>query len=511
MDKSKNLLCALEKMLAMKTAAVTISVEPVPSTLTETDQSRKRPHAPDQTSSSKKSRLERTVRKSIGNTFASIPIRVIHDIDMNEFLAQAKGEIHQKISEELNERNALKFYLNLKTQLSRTSTDGEEQIATPYFCSIPKIILYSTDIGGEIDIAGDRIKELLATHEGQGSGFKLDTILDCQLHVANYDRIGGSSYVPLPKYVQSKTATINIKNVSDENCFQYSMLYTKLQPDIHPENLYHYKKHLGELDMMGMRTPVEITQLRKFEKQNRDYSVNVYALNSSKEKSRDNKVIMYPLYNTKERGRKYHANLLLVTSGEKRHYVVIKNLSRLLKGRTAGDHKMYICNYCLYSFEHEETMKAHAVSCSEHAAVTAEYPTEDMNILKFKNYGHTLETPFTIYADFESILERVDDDESKSTRKINKHVPCGFACLTTSSCERYNREEVVVYSGRDCMSKFFQHIHSEQLRINKILNEIVPMKELTPEQIRDYRNAKKCYICDEEFSADQDDENRAKK
>ena len=60
------------------------------------------------------------------------------------------------------------------------------------------------------------------------------------------------------------------------------------------------------------------------------------------------------------------------------------------------------------------------------------------------------------------------------------------------------------------MSKFFQHIHSEQQRINKILNEIVPMKELTPEENRDYRNAKKCYICDEEFSADQDDENRAK-
>jgi len=243
MDKSKNLLLSLEKMLAMKTAAVTISVEPVPSTSSETGQSRKRPHAPDQTSSSKKSRLERTVRKSIGNTFASIPIRVIHD--MNEFLAQAVGEIHQKISEELNERNALKYYLNVKTQLSRTSADGEEQIATPYFCSIPKIILYSTDIGSEIDIAGERIKELLASHEGQGSGFKLDTILDCQLHVANYDRIGGSSYVPLPKYIQSKTATINIKNVSDENCFQYLMLYTKLQPENNPQQVYHYKKKIS--------------------------------------------------------------------------------------------------------------------------------------------------------------------------------------------------------------------------------------------------------------------------
>ena len=141
----------------------------------------------------------------------------------------------EKITKELDERNALKFYLNVKTQLSRTSTDGEEQIATPYFCSIPKIILHSTDIGAEIDIASDRVKELLATHEGQGSGFKLDTILDCQLHVANYDRIGGSSYVPLPKYVhRTRTATINIKNISDENCFQYSMLYTKLQPEDHP-------------------------------------------------------------------------------------------------------------------------------------------------------------------------------------------------------------------------------------------------------------------------------------
>ena len=138
--------------------------------------------------------------------------------------------------------------------------------------------------------------------------------------------------------------------------------------------------------MTGIRTPVEITQLRKFEKQNKEFSVNVYALDEMKSKSRDNKVIMFPLYNTKERNRKYHANLLLVTSGDKRHYFIIKNLSRLLAGRT-GDtsgEQSYICNYCLYSFKHEATMKAHEVSCSEHAAVTAEFPVKPVNILKFK-------------------------------------------------------------------------------------------------------------------------------
>ena len=34
--------------------------------------------------------------------------------------------------------------------------------------------------------------------------------------------------------------------------------------------------------MSGIRTPVEITQLRKFESQNPDFSVNVYALNDRK-------------------------------------------------------------------------------------------------------------------------------------------------------------------------------------------------------------------------------------
>ena len=93
---------------------------------------------------------------------------MIENMDMHEFLSSAKDEIRMKISEELDERNALKFYIIVKAQLSRTNSDGDEQIATPYFCSVPKIILHSTDIADEIDTADERIKELLATHEGHG-------------------------------------------------------------------------------------------------------------------------------------------------------------------------------------------------------------------------------------------------------------------------------------------------------------------------------------------------------
>ena len=511
MEQSKNLLVALKKMLAMKIAVdePTVTLDPIPSTSgLSTSSARKRLHVSDETSPTKKRRVEHSVQKSVGNTFATIPIRVSENIDMKEFLNIAKDEIRTKISEELDERNALKFYIIVKTQLSRTNSDGDEQIATPYFCSVPKIILQSTDIADEIDNAGERIKELLATHEGHGSGFKLDIILDCQLQVATYDRIGGSSYIPLPKYIQSKKATVNIKN-TDEKCFLFCMSYVRNPPNSNvPNRAFHYKKDLQNFNVDGLKFPLAVKQIPKFEAQNKEFSVNVYALDEIKSKTRDNKAILFPLYNTKERNRKYHANLLFITSGEKRHYVVIKSLSRLLAGRTAdtSGRQSFVCKFCLYSFSSELLLKKHEVSCSEHAAVNAQFPVEPMNILKFKNHGNSLEVPFVIYADFEAILVEVDDDENKSTRKLNKHVPCGFACLTTSSCEQYNKEEVVVYSGPDCMSRFFSHLNSERLRINKILSKIIPIEELTPEQLREHKNAKKCFNCDAEFFYDHEAE-----
>ena len=163
-------------------------------------------------------------------------------------------------------------------------------------------------------------------------------------------------------------------------------------------------------------------------------------------------------------------------------------------------------NIVCIPFRAKYYLKNIEISCSEHAAVNAQFPVEPMNILKFKNYGNSLEVPFVIYVDFEAILVEVDDDENKSTRKLNKHVPCGFACLTTSSCEQYNKEKVVVYSGRDCMSRFFSHLSNERLRINKILSKIIPMEELTPEQLREHKNARKCFNCDEEFYYDYEAE-----
>ena len=160
--ESKNLLEALERMLALKNqtpstpsgpsipSVPSIAIMPGSSSHTASvpnSVATKRPRATGHSVPAKKPRLERTVRTSIGNTFASIEIPVDNDTDLLEFLARVKDEIGGLIVAQLDERGALKFLLTVKTKLSRTSTGGIEQITTPYFCSIPVIILQSTDIG----------------------------------------------------------------------------------------------------------------------------------------------------------------------------------------------------------------------------------------------------------------------------------------------------------------------------------------------------------------------------
>ena len=135
----------------------------------------------------------------------------------SNFYLILRNDIHDIIAEEVGVRGALKFYLTVRPQLSRTDPDGSEKISTPYLCSTPSIVLQSSDIHEQINEAGNRIKHLLDIHVGRGSGFSLDCILECQLNIATFDVIGGSSNPPLPKYIQSKNATVNIKNKDDKN------------------------------------------------------------------------------------------------------------------------------------------------------------------------------------------------------------------------------------------------------------------------------------------------------
>ena len=113
--------------------------------------------------------------------------------------------------------------------------------------------------------------------------------------------------------------------------------------------------------MTKIKTLVPVKQLSKFEKQNPEFSVNLYGLFGKSKQDRENKVRVYPMYTSPHRNKKYHANLLLVKNKEKSHYVAIKSLSRLLCGQTTYKNKMYVCKFCLFIFEGRDMCQAWGV------------------------------------------------------------------------------------------------------------------------------------------------------
>jgi hypothetical protein len=122
-----------------------------------------------------------------------------------------------------------------------------------------------------------------------------------------------NSYIELPKWINNKKATINIKN-EDQKCFKYCMLYHKHKNEIkwNPERIYHYSKweNLNEYNFHGITFPVEVDDIKKFCKQN-NISINLYVVNGKS---------IHPYLTCSQVEKKSdHVNLLLIENESNYH------------------------------------------------------------------------------------------------------------------------------------------------------------------------------------------------
>ena len=138
-------------------------------------------------------------------------------------------------------------------------------------------------------------------------------------------------------------------------------------------------------------------------------------------------------------------------------------------------------------------------------------PTKDNNIIKYNHGEKSIKMPFTIYADLECLLEKIDmfgNDPNKSyTTKINKHVPSGYSIFTHCSFDE-SKNKLNYYRGDDCMEKFCKDLREHS---TKIINyEKKKNILLTPEEKKDYDDQKVCYICKKEFDDNDNDKKQQK-
>ena len=89
---------------------------------------------------------------------------------------------------------------------------------------------------------------------------------------------------------------------------------------------------------------------------------------------------------------------------------------------------------CFCSYGTENKLKKHKNVCENHDYCYVEMPEENNKILKYNHGEKSVKVPFTIYADLESLLEKINtchnNPEKLSTIKINKHTPSGYSLVT---------------------------------------------------------------------------------
>ena len=176
-------------------------------------------------------------------------------------------------------------------------------------------------------------------------------------------------------WLRNKRATINPKNKNDNNCFQYTLTVA----------LYHQNIR---------KDPQRILKIKPFIDQYNWKDVPSRSKQKSLNKTMRQLFLIFLClpYNTKEIRVAYKSKhnfkresqviLLMITDGEKWHYLAVKNLRRLLRGITSNHNGDFYCLNCFHSYSTENRLKKHERVCNDHDYCYVEMPNKDNKILK---------------------------------------------------------------------------------------------------------------------------------
>ena len=313
-------------------------------------------------------------------------------------------------------------------------------------------------IGSETEEVAEKLMSILQKYQDnlqnkmKGSDFIFNGINYLYYDLNRITISNGGSYIESPRWLKDKKCTINQKN-SDNKCFQYAttLALNINSIDKHPQRISKVKPYIDNCNWNDINFPAAKKDWNKFEVNNKNVALN----------------ILYVPYNTKKIEIAYKSKynlirdnqiiLLMINNGKNWHYLVVKNLSGLLRGISSKNDSDYYCLNCLQSYRTENKLNAHKKICENHDYCNIEMPSPSNNIIKYNSGKKSLELPFIIYADLECLLKKIDtcynNPELSSTTKINQHIPSGYSIYTKCPFDKSNNK-LSYYRGEDCMKRF---------------------------------------------------------
>ena len=187
-----------------------------------------------------------------------------------------------------------------------------------------------------------------------------------------------------------------------------------------PERIPKIKFFIDQYNWNEIDFPSTGEDWKKFESNNKSIALSILYVPHNTEKIRH-------AYNSKYNlTRENQVILLMITDGEKWHYLAVKRLSVLFREITSRHDGDFYCLDCFHSYTTENIFKEHKKVCENHDYCYVEMPEEYNKTLKYNEGEKSVRVPFIIYADLECLLEKMNtcynNPEKSSATKISKHL-----------------------------------------------------------------------------------------
>ena len=433
--------------------------------------------------------------KALKGFAKSYEINIRNNRDPLAQMQNTRNGAERQLTTLLNEMKGLKYVETLKVTFEKISADVIVE-KSAYFNSTSQTIINEMEIADSLQMSKQNLLNQISRWISEGSGWTIKSVDSHYLNIVKYEPMKGSSYIQLPSELRNpKKGLINMKN-EDNECFRWCHIRHLNPQDKYPQRIKKSdKEYVNKLDYSGVEFPIAVKHYNRIEKQN-SININVFGYENKQP---------YPIYVSKE-NNKDHMELLLVTEKENKHYVLIKDFNRFMYSQTKHEHRKHFCMHCLQCFSSERVLSNHKDICIQVNGTQAiKMPNKDNNILKFNNFHKQQPVPFVIYADFESVLEKIhrcQQDGNKSyTEAYQTHTDCGFGYKVVCCYDDKYTKPIQIYRGEKAVYKFMENILEEVKYCKRVMKKYFnkPLR-MTEENEQEFKKATTCHICDKKYT-----------
>ncbi len=415
------------------------------------------------------------------------------DIDL--FLQDIFTQIQSKLTGLTKKHFGLKFNVCLDVDFEKYSFESQDiHTLNAFFTSESQLVLTKNQVRGQVNLAFNEIAAKYDSFLKQGSGWTLHFINKAILSVGVFKLFkAGCESNPLPPELKKSRGLIKPHLEMDNLCFMYAVVLA-LSSQFKTKNYDRFTKKdqqlFASLPFYILEFPVSLTGIQQFEKRV-SFAINIYGYEFDKINSLKSRRELYPVYISNFiKTRKNTINLLCYQN----HFYAIHDLSVLLqRKKQTSSRKTHVCKFCLSTFENVGSFKKHKTLCTEEGQ-RYRLPKKK-SVKEFNSWSHMIQAPFVIYADLESSIAPEEAFNKGKQISFKPHKCISWASVTVCRDNKKFSKAPTLYTGPNSILHLLKHLESEKNRIREVLDTVNYSLELTLDNLKEFNNATKCYIC----------------